>query len=205
MIGPTKAYDYAPALSPEEAAEMVVDAIIHKHSRVATDMGKVPASVEPDLAQELRGGDERHLPHVRRPARGQGLRSPRWRRLRNRAASRWRWPRCSRVCTIELRSEQAAFDRPRRRAGAGRLVRRRPGPTGCAAARTRAADAGFPPPPGIPHPHRQLAALAAEDLVVPEHARAVPHAGADAARFVWRCPRRAARSTPCRSAPPTRQ
>ena len=40
MIGPTKAYDYAPALSPEEAAEMVVDAIIHKHSRVATDMGK---------------------------------------------------------------------------------------------------------------------------------------------------------------------
>ncbi|HRD85309.1 MAG TPA: SDR family oxidoreductase, partial [Rubrivivax sp.] len=40
MIGPTKAYDYAPALSPEEAAEMVVDAIIHKQSRVATDMGK---------------------------------------------------------------------------------------------------------------------------------------------------------------------
>ena len=40
MIGPTKAYDYAPTLSPEEAAEMVVDAIIHKQSRVATDMGK---------------------------------------------------------------------------------------------------------------------------------------------------------------------
>ena len=40
MIGPTKAYDYAPALTPEEAAEMVVDAIIHKHSRVTTDMGK---------------------------------------------------------------------------------------------------------------------------------------------------------------------
>ena len=40
MIGPTKAYDYAPTLSPEEAAEMVVDAIIHKQSRVATDMVK---------------------------------------------------------------------------------------------------------------------------------------------------------------------
>ncbi len=40
MIGPTKAYDYAPALSPAQAAEMVVDAIIHKHSRVTTDMGK---------------------------------------------------------------------------------------------------------------------------------------------------------------------
>jgi NAD(P)-dependent dehydrogenase (short-subunit alcohol dehydrogenase family) len=40
MIGPTKVYDYAPALTPEEAAEMVVDAVIHKPSRVATDMGR---------------------------------------------------------------------------------------------------------------------------------------------------------------------
>ena len=41
MIGPTKAYDYAPALSPEEAADLVVDAIIHKPSRVTTGMGKL--------------------------------------------------------------------------------------------------------------------------------------------------------------------
>jgi len=40
MIGPTKVYDYAPALTPEEAAEMVVDAVIHKQSRVTTDMGR---------------------------------------------------------------------------------------------------------------------------------------------------------------------
>ena len=40
MISPTKVYDYAPALTPEEAAEMVVDAVIHKQSRVTTDMGR---------------------------------------------------------------------------------------------------------------------------------------------------------------------
>ncbi len=40
MIGPTKAYDYAPTLTPEEAAEMVVDAIVHKRSRIMSDMGR---------------------------------------------------------------------------------------------------------------------------------------------------------------------
>ncbi|MFO1292197.1 MAG: SDR family oxidoreductase [Rubrivivax sp.] len=40
MIGPTKVYDYAPTLTPEEAAEMVVDAIVNKPSRIATDMGR---------------------------------------------------------------------------------------------------------------------------------------------------------------------
>jgi NAD(P)-dependent dehydrogenase (short-subunit alcohol dehydrogenase family) len=41
MIGPTKAYDYAPAISSEEAADLVVDAIIHKPSRVTSGMGKL--------------------------------------------------------------------------------------------------------------------------------------------------------------------
>ena len=40
MIGPTKAYDYAPTLTPEQAAEMVIDAIIHKRSRIMDDMGR---------------------------------------------------------------------------------------------------------------------------------------------------------------------
>ena len=40
MIGPTKAYDYAPTLTPEEAADMVVDAVINKQSRVVTGMGR---------------------------------------------------------------------------------------------------------------------------------------------------------------------
>jgi NAD(P)-dependent dehydrogenase (short-subunit alcohol dehydrogenase family) len=40
MISPTKVYDYAPALTPEEAAEMVVTAVVDKPSRVATDTGR---------------------------------------------------------------------------------------------------------------------------------------------------------------------
>ncbi|MGI9296011.1 MAG: SDR family oxidoreductase, partial [Pseudomonadales bacterium] len=41
MIGPTKAYDYAPTLSPEQAADMVVDAVINKPSRITTGMGRM--------------------------------------------------------------------------------------------------------------------------------------------------------------------
>ena len=40
MIGPTKAYAYAPTLTPEEAADMVVDAVINRPSRITTGMGK---------------------------------------------------------------------------------------------------------------------------------------------------------------------
>lgn len=39
MIGPTKAYAYAPTLTPEEAADMVVDAVINRPSRITTGMG----------------------------------------------------------------------------------------------------------------------------------------------------------------------
>ncbi len=41
MIGPTKIYDVAPTLSPEQAADMVVDAVINKPSRVVTGMGRM--------------------------------------------------------------------------------------------------------------------------------------------------------------------
>jgi len=40
MISPTKVYEYAPTLTPEEATEMVVSAVINQPSRVATDMGR---------------------------------------------------------------------------------------------------------------------------------------------------------------------
>lgn len=40
MIGPTAAYAYAPTLTPEEAADMVVDAVINKPSRITTGMGR---------------------------------------------------------------------------------------------------------------------------------------------------------------------
>ncbi len=40
MISPTKVYEYAPTLSPDEATDLLVNAVINKPSRVATDMGR---------------------------------------------------------------------------------------------------------------------------------------------------------------------
>ncbi len=39
MIAPTKIYDHVPAIAPEEAADMICDAMIHKHKRIATRLG----------------------------------------------------------------------------------------------------------------------------------------------------------------------
>lgn len=39
MIAPTKIYEHVPTISPEEAADMVCDAIIHRHKRIATRLG----------------------------------------------------------------------------------------------------------------------------------------------------------------------
>ncbi|MCG8672606.1 MAG: SDR family oxidoreductase [Pseudomonadales bacterium] len=39
MIAPTKIYEHVPTISPEEAAEMVCDAIIHRQKRIATKLG----------------------------------------------------------------------------------------------------------------------------------------------------------------------
>jgi NAD(P)-dependent dehydrogenase (short-subunit alcohol dehydrogenase family) len=39
MIAPTKMYDRFPTITPEEAAEMICEAIIHKPKRIATPMG----------------------------------------------------------------------------------------------------------------------------------------------------------------------
>jgi NAD(P)-dependent dehydrogenase (short-subunit alcohol dehydrogenase family) len=39
MIAPTKIYDYAPAISPEEAASMICDAIVRRPKRIATRLG----------------------------------------------------------------------------------------------------------------------------------------------------------------------
>jgi len=43
MIGPTKMYDSVPTLTPEEAADLVVQAIIERPSRVATRLGTFAA------------------------------------------------------------------------------------------------------------------------------------------------------------------
>ncbi len=39
MIAPTKLYDNVPTISPDEAADMIVDAIVHRPKRIATRLG----------------------------------------------------------------------------------------------------------------------------------------------------------------------
>jgi NAD(P)-dependent dehydrogenase (short-subunit alcohol dehydrogenase family) len=45
MIGPTKVYDSVPTLSPEEAADLIVQAIIERPSRIATRLGIFSAAL----------------------------------------------------------------------------------------------------------------------------------------------------------------
>ena len=56
MIAPTRMYENIPTLSPEEAAGLVVDAIIHKPVRIATRLGVFGAvchAIAPKLTQVL--------------------------------------------------------------------------------------------------------------------------------------------------------
>jgi NAD(P)-dependent dehydrogenase (short-subunit alcohol dehydrogenase family) len=46
MIAPTKLYDDAPTLSPEEAAELIVDAIIRRPDRIATRLGHFASALD---------------------------------------------------------------------------------------------------------------------------------------------------------------
>ncbi|MDI1302144.1 MAG: SDR family oxidoreductase [bacterium] len=52
MIAPTKIYDYAPAISPEEAADMVCEAIIRRPKRIATRLG-IFAQILYDIAPKM--------------------------------------------------------------------------------------------------------------------------------------------------------
>jgi hypothetical protein len=40
MIAPTKFYEHVPILDPDEAADLVVEALIHRPARVATPLGR---------------------------------------------------------------------------------------------------------------------------------------------------------------------
>jgi hypothetical protein len=56
MIAPTKMYEKVPTLSPEEAADLVVEAILHKSVRIATRLGvfgAVSHAIAPRLTQIL--------------------------------------------------------------------------------------------------------------------------------------------------------
>ncbi|WP_300454294.1 SDR family oxidoreductase [Accumulibacter sp.] len=65
MIAPTKLYDQVPTLSPDEAADMVVEAIIHKPVRIATRLGIFGAllhSLTPKAAQIMMNTSFRMFP-----------------------------------------------------------------------------------------------------------------------------------------------
>ena len=54
MIAPTKFYEHIPALSPEEAADLVIEAIVKRPSRSATPLGifgQVSHALTPRFAQ----------------------------------------------------------------------------------------------------------------------------------------------------------
>jgi NAD(P)-dependent dehydrogenase (short-subunit alcohol dehydrogenase family) len=65
MIAPTKFYDNVPMLSPDEAADLVLDAIIHKQVRIATRLGIFGAvlhSLMPKVAQIIMNTSFRMFP-----------------------------------------------------------------------------------------------------------------------------------------------
>jgi len=65
MIAPTKFYDHVPTLSPDEAADLVVEAIVHKPVRIATRLGIFGAtlhSLMPRVAQIIMNTSFRMFP-----------------------------------------------------------------------------------------------------------------------------------------------
>lgn len=65
MIAPTKLYDSVPTLTPEEAADMICDAIIHKQVRIATRLGitgQVLHALVPRVAQIIMNTTFRMFP-----------------------------------------------------------------------------------------------------------------------------------------------
>jgi short-subunit dehydrogenase len=65
MIAPTKMYQNVPTLSPEEAADLVVEAIVHKPVRIATRLGvfgQVIHAFSPKVAQIIMNTSFRMFP-----------------------------------------------------------------------------------------------------------------------------------------------
>jgi NAD(P)-dependent dehydrogenase (short-subunit alcohol dehydrogenase family) len=65
MIAPTRLYQNVPTLTPEEAADLVVEAIVHKPVRIATRLGifgQVVHAVSPKVAQIIMNTSFRMFP-----------------------------------------------------------------------------------------------------------------------------------------------
>ena len=65
MIAPTKLYDHVPTLTPEDAAGLVADAVVHKQVRIATRLGvfgQVLHAAMPRVAQIVMNTSFRMFP-----------------------------------------------------------------------------------------------------------------------------------------------
>ena len=72
MIAPTKLYKQVPMLSPEEAADLVVEALVHQPIRIATRLGvfgEIVQAIAPRIGQIIMNTSFRMFPEFR-SARG---------------------------------------------------------------------------------------------------------------------------------------
>ncbi|SFM14780.1 SDR family oxidoreductase [Rugamonas rubra] len=79
MIAPTKLYQNVPTLSPEEAAEMIAEAIVHKPVRIATRVGvfgQVLHALLPRVAQIVLNTSFRMFPDSDAAQGGDGKKAP---------------------------------------------------------------------------------------------------------------------------------
>ncbi|MGB0128364.1 MAG: SDR family oxidoreductase [Rhodocyclaceae bacterium] len=79
MTAPTKIYESVPTLTPEEAADLVVDAIIRKPERIATRLGifgQVLYAVVPKVAQTIMNTAFRMFPDTATSAHKEGAPPP---------------------------------------------------------------------------------------------------------------------------------
>lgn len=74
MIAPTKIYDSVPTLTPDEAADMVVQAIIHRPKRIATRLGifaQVTHAIAPKLGEIVMNTGFKMFPDSRAASGGE--------------------------------------------------------------------------------------------------------------------------------------
>jgi NAD(P)-dependent dehydrogenase (short-subunit alcohol dehydrogenase family) len=79
MIAPTKIYQNVPTLSPEEAADMIADAIVHKPVRIATRVGifgQVLHALVPSVAHIVLNTTFRMFPDSDAAKGGDGKKAP---------------------------------------------------------------------------------------------------------------------------------
>jgi len=106
MIAPTKIYQNVPTLVPEEAADLVVQAIVYKPVRIATRLGtfgEVLHAVMPRIAQIVMNTSFRMFRIPMRP-KASGTARSHWNRLQTRSL----FSNCCAAFTFEHRRCPAA-------------------------------------------------------------------------------------------------